>query len=81
WLRTRVQDTRSASHSANPEALLVLCNFGATDCPFALSSELLCDHADLLLGNYAVDASNLAQRLRAFNLRPYEGMLLRLRGE
>ena len=79
WLRTPLQDSRSASHSANPEALLVLCNFGATDCPFALSSELLCDHADLLLGNYAVDASNLAQRLRAFSLRPYEGMLLRLR--
>ncbi|MCX8522289.1 MAG: hypothetical protein ORN28_12235, partial [Rhodoferax sp.] len=78
WLRTRVQDTRSASHSANPEALLVLCNFGATDCPFALSPELVCNHAELLLGNYPVDTHHLAQRLRAFDLRPYEAMLLRL---
>ncbi len=75
YLRTPPQ----GSSGDGAEALLVLCNFGATPCTFELHPAVSCERAELLLGNYAVEAAGLAQRLRSMPLRPYEGLLLRLR--
>jgi len=75
YLRTPLQGSTGDS----AEALLVLCNFGATPCTFELHSAVSCAQAEVLLGNYAVEEAGLAQRLRAMPLRPYEGLLLRLR--
>ncbi|WP_026565130.1 glycoside hydrolase family 13 protein [Bacillus sp. UNC41MFS5] len=58
------------------EKLVVLCNFSAEESPFKLPKEFELDIAELLIGNYKVDAGD---SINLFILKPYEARVYLLK--